>query len=234
LLHFHFISQPPSLTPFSPYKIYTKFLLNEGICTQEEIDHVFNEIKKHLEQGFKDSQNFEPLDTEWRESRWKETRQIWEGSERPRNTNITEENVQQLGHILLDVPSDMVLHKQIKKIMEKKSEMFRFDLRFCVFFLSQFFLKRFLIFFSDLNLNSIIISLLSQYSSILFLSILLSYSTGKGFDWGTAEAMAFGSLLAEGVHVRLSGQDVERGTFSHRHVVLHDQETGYFSSSFYY
>ncbi|KAJ2139523.1 2-oxoglutarate dehydrogenase E1 component, partial [Coemansia sp. RSA 637] len=42
-------------------------------------------------------------------------------------------------------------------------------------------------------------------------------------DWATAEAMAFGSLLLEGKHVRLSGQDVERGTFSHRHAVLHDQ-----------
>ncbi|XP_021527923.2 2-oxoglutarate dehydrogenase-like, mitochondrial isoform X2 [Aotus nancymaae] len=43
-------------------------------------------------------------------------------------------------------------------------------------------------------------------------------------DWALAEYMAFGSLLKEGIHVRLSGQDVERGTFSHRHHVLHDQE----------
>jgi 2-oxoglutarate dehydrogenase E1 component len=42
-------------------------------------------------------------------------------------------------------------------------------------------------------------------------------------DWALGEAFAFGSLLAEGIHVRLSGQDVERGTFSHRHHVLHDQ-----------
>ena len=49
--------------------------------------------------------------------------------------------------------------------------------------------------------------------------------TGEGFDWGTAEALAFGSLLLEGNRVRLSGQDVERGTFSHRHAVLHDQVT---------
>lgn len=42
-------------------------------------------------------------------------------------------------------------------------------------------------------------------------------------DWALAEAMAFGSLLKEGIHVRLSGQDVERGTFSHRHHVLHHQ-----------
>lgn len=42
-------------------------------------------------------------------------------------------------------------------------------------------------------------------------------------DWALGEAFAFSSLLKEGFHVRLSGQDVERGTFSHRHHVLHDQ-----------
>lgn len=50
--------------------------------------------------------------------------------------------------------------------------------------------------------------------------------TGEGVDWALAEALAFATLLVEGNHVRLSGQDVERGTFSHRHSVLHDQETG--------
>ncbi|KXJ27697.1 2-oxoglutarate dehydrogenase-like, mitochondrial [Exaiptasia diaphana] len=43
-------------------------------------------------------------------------------------------------------------------------------------------------------------------------------------DWAMGEALAFGSLLMEGIHVRLSGQDVERGTFSHRHHILHCQE----------
>src|SRR6056297_711258 len=49
--------------------------------------------------------------------------------------------------------------------------------------------------------------------------------TGEGVDWATAEALAFGSLVREGHRVRLSGQDVERGTFSQRHSVLLDQET---------
>ncbi len=55
---------------------------------------------------------------------------------------------------------------------------------------------------------------------------------GQGFgpekvlDWGHAEALAFGSLLLDGIPVRLTGQDAERGTFSHRHLVIHDVDTG--------
>ena len=49
---------------------------------------------------------------------------------------------------------------------------------------------------------------------------------GEGIDWANAEALAMGSLLEEGHPVRLSGQDVGRGTFSHRHCVLTDTKTG--------
>jgi len=45
-------------------------------------------------------------------------------------------------------------------------------------------------------------------------------------DWGHAEALAFGSLLLDGINVRITGQDAERGTFAHRHAVVHDVETG--------
>jgi 2-oxoglutarate dehydrogenase E1 component len=47
-----------------------------------------------------------------------------------------------------------------------------------------------------------------------------------GIDWAQAETLAFASLLAEGIPVRLTGQDSERGTFSQRHLVLHDHKTG--------
>ncbi|HEX9069612.1 MAG TPA: hypothetical protein VF807_12645, partial [Ktedonobacterales bacterium] len=47
-----------------------------------------------------------------------------------------------------------------------------------------------------------------------------------GIDWAHAEALAFASLLADGVPIRLTGQDAERGTFSQRHLVLHDAQTG--------
>jgi len=49
---------------------------------------------------------------------------------------------------------------------------------------------------------------------------------GGPIDWGGGEALALGSLLTEGTTVRMTGQDVERGTFSHRHAVLNDIETG--------
>ncbi|MEQ8411378.1 MAG: 2-oxoglutarate dehydrogenase E1 component [Erythrobacter sp.] len=49
------------------------------------------------------------------------------------------------------------------------------------------------------------------------------FETGEGFDWATAEALAFGSLVMEGYGVRLSGQDSGRGTFSQRHAVWVDQ-----------
>ncbi|MDC8754727.1 2-oxoglutarate dehydrogenase E1 component [Erythrobacter sp. sf7] len=51
------------------------------------------------------------------------------------------------------------------------------------------------------------------------------FATGDGFDWATAEALAFGSLVMEGYGVRLSGQDSGRGTFSQRHAVWVDQKT---------
>lgn len=55
---------------------------------------------------------------------------------------------------------------------------------------------------------------------------LTTINNGSDIDWATAEALAFGSLLLEGNHVRLTGQDVQRGTFAHRHCVVKHQEDG--------
>ncbi|PVF93043.1 putative oxoglutarate dehydrogenase precursor [Serendipita vermifera] len=51
-----------------------------------------------------------------------------------------------------------------------------------------------------------------------------SLDTGSGINWATAESLAFGSLMSEGFDVRISGQDVGRGTFSHRHAMFVDQK----------
>jgi 2-oxoglutarate dehydrogenase E1 component len=53
------------------------------------------------------------------------------------------------------------------------------------------------------------------------------FDSGTGFDWATGEALAFGTLIAEGHNVRLSGQDSGRGTFSQRHAVWTDQKDGH-------
>jgi 2-oxoglutarate dehydrogenase E1 component len=70
----------------------------------------------------------------------------------------------------------------------------------------------------DFNINSKLRRLLKQR---------LEMARGeRPLDWAAGEALAFASLLTEGYQVRLSGQDAERGTFSHRHAVLHDHNDG--------
>lgn len=68
----------------------------------------------------------------------------------------------------------------------------------------------------DFNINSKIARQMKAKAQMI--------ESGEGLDWAMGEALAYGTLLAEGFPVRLSGQDCERGTFSHRHSVLNDQE----------
>ncbi len=70
---------------------------------------------------------------------------------------------------------------------------------------------------ANVNLHKTIQRLLQQKQQMI--------DTGAGLDWATAEALAFGTLLDEGFHVRLQGQDASRGTFSQRHAAFIDQET---------
>ena len=71
---------------------------------------------------------------------------------------------------------------------------------------------------SNLNVNARLAKTLARRGEAM--------GENGGIDWGHAEALAFASLLTDGKSVRLTGQDVERGTFSHRQAVLHDAETG--------
>src|SRR5688572_31532998 len=72
----------------------------------------------------------------------------------------------------------------------------------------------------DFTVNPRLQRILSRRSQIL------EAPTERNVDWGTAENLALASILAEGTPIRITGQDVERGTFSHRHAVLFDAETG--------
>src|SRR5690606_9967532 len=61
-----------------------------------------------------------------------------------------------------------------------------------------------------------------------FLQARRDMAEGKQpLDWAAAEALALASLAADGVRIRLTGQDTGRGTFSQRHAVLHDQKEGF-------
>src|SRR5205085_2348772 len=53
-----------------------------------------------------------------------------------------------------------------------------------------------------------------------------AFAENQGLDWAHAESLAYASLLVQGTPIRLTGQDVERGTFSQRHLVFHDSVTG--------
>ncbi|WP_339045381.1 2-oxoglutarate dehydrogenase E1 component [Candidatus Mesenet endosymbiont of Agriotes lineatus] len=77
------------------------------------------------------------------------------------------------------------------------------------------------------KINSNVPSTFSINSKIkkILASRFAAIDSGCNIDWGTAEALAFGSLLSENIRVRLSGQDSGRGTFSHRHAKLIDQVT---------
>ncbi len=70
---------------------------------------------------------------------------------------------------------------------------------------------------ADFNANRKVLRLLENRRQMI--------ESGQGIDWATGEALAFGTLLDENTAVRLSGQDVGRGTFSQRHAVLIDQDT---------
>ncbi len=70
---------------------------------------------------------------------------------------------------------------------------------------------------ADHNINKKLVRLLETKKQMI--------ETGKDIDWATGEALAYGSLLTEGYPIRLSGQDSIRGTFSHRHSGLINQET---------
>ena len=68
---------------------------------------------------------------------------------------------------------------------------------------------------------------LKKVEKILQDKIKLYEEEGK-FDWATGELLAYASILQEGKDVRMSGQDVRRGTFSHRHAVIRDEKTDEF------
>lgn len=82
-----------------------------------------------------------------------------------------------------------------------------------------------------IELNNAMVSIPSEFTPLPKMQRLLqrrrdAIHEENGIDWAHAEALAFATILAEGIPIRLTGQDAERGTFSQRHFVIHNVETG--------
>jgi len=153
---------------------YSKRLIEEGVCTQADVESIGNKVQEYLEQAFAKSADHKPKASDWLESKWEGFKGRSQLS-RIRPTGVQMEILLRIGKVLSEIPKGFIAHKTIIKTFERKKKIFE---------------------------------------------------TGEGVDFATAEALAFTTLLLEGNHVRLTGQDCERGTFSHRHAVIHEQVTG--------
>jgi len=140
---------------------------------QSELNELLAHVEGRIEAAFDAAPNYKSPKNVWLAGKWEGY--VGPGTEAEKlETGVSEELLVEIGERLIDVPSDVKLHRQLNKIMKDKA-------------------KR--------------------------------LANKAELDWGTAEGLAFGTLLKQGFNVRLSGQDVQRGTFSHRHCVLHDQAT---------
>lgn len=158
----------------STLDLYEKKLLADGVITKDEVDFIYAEVQKGLEEGFAASKDFVFRESDWLSSRW----QGFKGPEqlaRIKTTGVAPHLLQTIGKVISTVPEGFTLHPVIKRMLQARQK---------------------------------------------------SLASGEPLDWATAEHLAFGTLLTEGFGVRLTGQDVERGTFSHRHAIVHDQKTG--------
>ncbi len=182
--HGHSEADEPAATQPMMYKkirnharvgqLYADLLVDQGVMTEDDIDALARRYRERLDAGETVAPCIvtEPFDkpywVDWRphvDGRWDEAV----------DTRIAAERVEALITRLNHLPESLVLHKQVRRILDDRAKMARGELP---------------------------------------------------MDWGFAETLAYASLLEDGVPVRLSGQDSGRGTFFHRHAILHDQQTG--------
>ena len=184
----------------SSLKIYEKRLLDEGTLTKEECEEIKQFTLDSYENDFEASKTYKKKDTDWLSSKWSGFKGPSQLS-RIRPTGVEIDVLKKIGMTAGTVPKDFKLHRQMAKV-SLHSTFGMASFATCSLFLTN---------------PNIVIKIFKARSDMA--------EAGEGIDWGTAEAMAFGSLMLEGNHVRITGQDVQRGTFSHRHAVVKDQNT---------
>ena len=152
---------------------YINQLVSEGVISEEEGHGYYDKCFEELEAAFKATESYKPNEADFLGGAW-DGLKVAHGDARRGDTDISKDDLQEIGKVLTSVPDDFNINKKLQRVLDAKSKMLE---------------------------------------------------TGEGFDWATGEALAFGSLLKEGYAIRLSGQDVGRGTFSHRHAIWYDQMT---------
>lgn len=155
-------------------KVYETNLLNEKICSQDDITKVHKTIEKIFDDDWEKAKTWVTPPYDWLSSKWQgflSPRQL----SRIRPTGCDINTLREVGLKITTLPDTSIPNNQILKIYQQR------------------------------------------YSTI---------EKGENIDWATAESLAFATLLLEGNHVRLTGQDVQRGTFSHRHAVIRNQKNG--------
>ncbi|MBM2658634.1 2-oxoglutarate dehydrogenase E1 component [Staphylococcus pseudoxylosus] len=171
----------PSITNPLPYHeirkhesveiLYGKQLVSEDIISEDEMNHIIDEVQKTLRAAHDKIDKNDKMDNP--------EMQRPESLAEPIQNDDSELSFEQLKEIndaMLTYPSNFNVLKKLNKVLEKRKEPFE--------------------------------------------------SEDGLVDWAQAEQLAFATITQNGTPIRLTGQDSERGTFSHRHAVLHDPETG--------
>lgn len=171
----------PSITNPLPYHeirkhesveiLYGKQLVSENIISEDEMNHIIDEVQKTLRAAHDKIDKNDKMDNP--------EMQRPESLAEPIQNDDSELSFEQLKEIndaMLTYPSNFNVLKKLNKVLEKRKEPFE--------------------------------------------------SEDGLVDWAQAEQLAFATITQNGTPIRLTGQDSERGTFSHRHAVLHDPETG--------
>ncbi|KAI0801984.1 2-oxoglutarate dehydrogenase complex E1 component mitochondrial precursor [Irpex lacteus] len=184
--HGHNETDQPSFTQPRMYKAiaaqptpltkYSKFLVERGTFTKEEIEEHKKWVWGMLETAASKAKDYVPTSKEWLSAAWPgfpSPKKLAEETLPTRATGTDEDVLRRIGKVISTFPQGFTPHKNLARILGTRGK---------------------------------------------------TIEEGQNIDWATAEALAFGSLALEKIHVRLSGQDVERGTFSQRHAVVHDQE----------
>ncbi|KAF8395071.1 hypothetical protein HHK36_019011 [Tetracentron sinense] len=201
----------------SALQIYEKKLLESGQVTQEDIDRMHHKVNSILNEEFMNSKDYIPKRRDWLSA-------YWSGFKSPEQLS----RVRNTGYVRLVYRLPLLLHGSLYLLITSLYMVFSI--------VWSYYTEETMVFHRVKpeilkNVGKAITTLPDNFKphravKKIFEQRAQMIETGEGIDWAAGEALAFATLLVEGNHVRLSGQDVERGTFSHRHSVVHDQETG--------